>query len=70
MMRSWGHRERLKALGGVGAGLAVVGVVGTVAGAAEGPGLAVVGVALGCWEGVGLWLGRMYAGSRGAPRER
>ncbi len=52
MMRSWGHQERLKALGGVG------------------PGLAVVGVALGCWEGVGLWLGRMYAGSRGGPRER
>ncbi|MBY8344181.1 hypothetical protein LXH13_39045 [Streptomyces spinosirectus] len=54
--RSWGHRERLLALGGIGILLAVCGTVATVAGAAAGPGVALTGAVLGCWEMVGLWL--------------
>ncbi|MDX6313584.1 MAG: hypothetical protein QOF84_3131 [Streptomyces sp.] len=70
MMRSWGHRERLKALCGLGVGLAVAGTVATVAGASGGPGLAVAGVVLGCWEAVGLWLGRVYAAGSAGGSER
>ncbi|WP_055494574.1 hypothetical protein [Streptomyces sp. TP-A0356] len=58
--RSYGHRERLLALGGFGALVAVCGAVATAAGAAAGPGIALTGVALSCWEAVGLWLRSVY----------
>jgi hypothetical protein len=54
--RSWGHRERLLALGGFGVLLAVCGALATATGAAAGPGVALTGTALACWEGLGLWL--------------
>ncbi|MGI5143344.1 MULTISPECIES: hypothetical protein [unclassified Streptomyces] len=68
--RSWGHRERLLAVGGFGALVAVCGAVASVAGAPAGPGVALTGAVLGCWEALGLWLwnagvGRERKGSRG-----
>ncbi|WP_405875864.1 MULTISPECIES: hypothetical protein [unclassified Streptomyces] len=54
--RSWGHRQRLLALGGLGVLLAVCGAVATVADVPTGPGVALTGVVLGCWEVLGLWL--------------
>lgn len=44
------------ALGGCGVLLAVGGVVATAAGASSGPGVALTGAVLGCWEMCGLWL--------------
>jgi hypothetical protein len=52
----WGHRERLLALGGFGALVAVCGAVATAVGAPAGPGVALTGAVLGCWEALGLWL--------------
>ncbi|MEV0640462.1 hypothetical protein AB0I77_37165 [Streptomyces sp. NPDC050619] len=65
----WGHRERLLALGGFGVLLAVCGAVATVAGVPAGPGVALTGAVLGCWEACGLWLwnartGRARKGTR------
>lgn len=56
MAKQWGHRERLLALGGFGVLLAVCGAVATAAGASAGPGVALTGAILGCWEACGLWL--------------
>jgi hypothetical protein len=58
--RSWGHRERLLALGALGALLAVCGAVATATGAPSGPGVALAGAALGSWEALGLWLYGVY----------
>ncbi|MEU0966071.1 hypothetical protein ABZ357_11860 [Streptomyces sp. NPDC005917] len=58
--RSWGHRERLLALCGLGALIALCGAVATAAGAAAGPGVALTGAVLGCWEGIGLWVKSAY----------
>lgn len=66
--RSWGHRERLLALAGFGVLLAVGGIVATVAGAMAGPGVALVGAVLGCWEALGLWLWKTWPGGTRAGR--
>ncbi|EPD66702.1 MULTISPECIES: hypothetical protein [unclassified Streptomyces] len=58
--RSWGHRERLLALGAFGVLLAVCGAAATATGAPSGPGLTLAGAALGCWEALGLWLYAVY----------
>ncbi|WP_155059556.1 hypothetical protein [Streptomyces blattellae] len=68
--QSWGHRERLLALGGFGALLAVGGAVATVAGAASGPQVALTGAVLGCWEACGLWLWHARTGGGGKPTRR
>lgn len=66
--RSWGHRERLQVLGGFGVLLTVCGAVATVAGAPAGPGIALTGVVLGCWEGCGLWLWNAWlSGAKKGP---
>lgn len=54
--RSWGHRDRLLAFGGLGVLLAVCGAIATATGALAGPGMTLTGTVLGCWEGLGLWL--------------
>ncbi|MET7903042.1 hypothetical protein [Streptomyces sp. NPDC005336] len=70
-MKSWGHRERLVGLCWFGALVALCGVAATVSGATTGPGLALVGTVLGCWEAIGLWLWSAYAtGSRDSSRGR
>ncbi|MFE9644405.1 hypothetical protein ACFYO0_09810 [Streptomyces sp. NPDC006365] len=67
--QSWGHRERLLALGGFGVLLAVGGAVATVAGVAAGPGVALTGAVLGCWEACGLWLwNAWFQGARKGTR--
>ncbi|MER7838764.1 hypothetical protein ABTY98_23535 [Streptomyces sp. NPDC096040] len=60
--RSWGHRERLLALCGLGALIVLCGAVATAAGAAAGPGVALTGTALCCWELIGLWMHTAYRG--------
>ncbi|MGW6360153.1 hypothetical protein ACWFR5_34560 [Streptomyces sp. NPDC055092] len=70
-MRVWGHRERLVALCCFGVLLAACGGVATAAGAATGPGIALTGVVLGCWEAIGLWLWSIYGTGPGrTPRGR
>ena len=64
-MRPWGHRERLVALCWFGALLALCGAVATATGAAAGPGIALAGAALGCWEAIGLWLWNAYGTAQG-----
>ncbi|MEW2395674.1 hypothetical protein [Streptomyces sp. NPDC046862] len=67
--QSWGHRERLLALGAFGGLLTVCGAVATVAGAPDGPGIALTGGVLGCWEACGLWLWSAWlSGARKGPR--
>ncbi|MEU6251450.1 hypothetical protein [Streptomyces sp. NPDC047043] len=58
--RPWAHRDRLLVFGGLGVLLAVCGAVAAAAGASAGPGLMLAGTALGCWEGLGLWLHGAY----------
>ncbi|MEU3980859.1 hypothetical protein AB0F77_12200 [Streptomyces sp. NPDC026672] len=60
--RSWGHRERLLALGAFGVLLLVCGAVATAAGATAGPGLAATGLVLACWEALALWAFHAYRG--------
>ncbi|GGJ06923.1 hypothetical protein [Streptomyces brasiliensis] len=58
--RAWGHRERLLAFGGLGVLLVVCGAIATATGAADGPAVALTGLALTCWEGLGLWVVSLY----------
>ncbi len=64
LRQAWGHRERLRALCGVGALLALVGIAATTVGVQSGLTLAATGAALAGWEALGLWLWSIYGPNR------